>query len=427
VIDLRRLRSDPDGSRASLARRGDGSVLAQVDRILELDRRRRELLTRTESLKAGRNAASDEVARRKKNREPADDLLAQLKASGETVKALDADVRALDAELEAAVLLIPNFPHASAPDGDASANRVVRSWGETRSFGFVPKPHWEIATALGILDLPVGAKLTGSGFPLFRGLGARMGRALAGFMLDLHTREHGYEEIAPPYLANAASMTGTGQLPKFVEELYAAPEDGLYLIPTAEVPLTNIHRDEILDAARLPIAYCAWTPCFRREAGAHGKDTRGLIRVHQFDKVELVRFVSPGDSDAEHERITCHAEAVLQRLQLPYRVLELAAGDTGQSSARTFDLEVWAPGVGAWLEVSSSSTFTDYQARRANIRYRPEPSAKPEFVHTLNASGVAFPRCIIALLENGQQADGSVRLPDALVPYAGVERLGPPA
>jgi seryl-tRNA synthetase len=246
-------------------------------------------------------------------------------------------------------------------------------------------------------------------------------------MLDLHTREHGYEEIAPPYVVNRAAMTGTGQLPKFADELYAIPADDLYLIPTAEVPLTNLHRDEILDATRLPIAYCAWTPCFRREAGAHGKDTRGLIRVHQFDKVELVRFVAPEQSDAEHERITRQAEAVLQRLGLPYRVVELATGDTGHASARTFDLEVWASGVGAWLEVSSASTFTDYQARRANIRYRPEPNARPEFVHTLNASGVAFPRCIVALLENGQQADGSVRLPDALVPYVGVERLAPPA
>jgi seryl-tRNA synthetase len=427
VIDVRRLRSDPDGSRASLARRGDPAVLALLERILELDRQRRELLTRTEALKAERNAASDEVARRKKNREPADDLLAQLKASGEQVKALDAEVRAVDANLDAAVLLVPNFPHEQVPDGDATANRVVRTWGETPPFDFTPKPHWDIAAALGILDLPVGAKLTGSGFPLFRGRGARLGRALASFMLDLHTREHGYEEIAPPYVVNRASMTGTGQLPKFADELYAVPADELYLIPTAEVPLTNIHRDEILDGGRLPTAYCAWTPCFRREAGAHGKDTRGLIRVHQFDKVELVRFVAPEQSDAEHVRITRHAETVLQRLGLPYRVLELAAGDTGQASARTFDLEVWAPGVGTWLEVSSSSTFTDYQARRANIRYRPEPKAKPEFVHTLNASGVAFPRCIIALLENGQQADGSVRLPDALVPYAGVERLEPPA
>jgi seryl-tRNA synthetase len=427
VIDIRRLRSDPDGSRASLARRRDPGVLAELDRLLELDRRRRELLTRTEALKAERNAASDEVARRKKKCESADDLLAHLKVSGDEVKALDADVRAVDAELEAAVLLVPNFPHPQAPDGDATANRVVRTWGEKAAFAFAAKPHWEIATRLGILDLPVGARITGSGFPLFRGVGARLGRALASFMLDLHTRDHGYEEIAPPYLVNRASMTGTGQLPKFADELYAVPADELYLIPTAEVPLTNIHRGEILDGARLPAAYCAWTPCFRREAGAHGKDTRGLIRVHQFDKVELVRFVAPDQSDAEHERITGHAETILRRLGLPYRVLELAAADTGQASARTFDLEVWAPGVGAWLEVSSSSTFTDYQARRANIRFRPEPGAKPEFVHTLNASGVAFPRCIIALLENGQQADGSVRLPGALVPYVGVERLEPPA
>jgi seryl-tRNA synthetase len=427
VIDVRRLRSDPDGSRASLARRGDPAVLAQVDLILDLDRRRRELLTRAETLKAERNTASDEVARRKKNREPVEELLARLKASADEVKALDAKVREVDADLEAAVLLVPNFPHEETPDGDATANRVVRTWGEPRAFEFVPRPHWEIGSALGILDLPVGAKVTGSGFPLLRGMGARLSRALAAFMIDLHTREHGYEEIAPPYLVNRTSMTGTGQLPKFAEELYAVPSDDLYLIPTAEVPLTNMHRDEILEGSRLPIGYCAWTPCFRREAGAHGKDTRGLIRVHQFDKVELVRFVAPGDSGAEHERITRHAEGVLQRLELPYRVLELAAGDTGQASARTFDLEVWAPGVGAWLEVSSSSTFTDYQARRANIRYRPEPNAKPEFVHTLNASGVAFPRCIVALLENGQQADGSVRLPAALAPYAGVERLEPPA
>jgi seryl-tRNA synthetase len=427
VIDVRRLRSDPDASRASLARRGDPAVLGQLDRILELDRRRRELLTRTEALKAERNAASDEVARRKKHREPADELLAMLKASGEAVKALDADLRSVDADLEAAVLLIPNFPLDSAPEGDAAANRVVRSWGEPRRFDFTPRPHWEIAASLGMLDLPAGARITGSGFPVYRGLGARLVRALANYMLDLHTGEHGYEEIAPPFLVNRVSMTGTGQLPKFAEELYAVPSDDLFLIPTAEVPLTNLHRDEILDGSRLPIGYCAWTPCFRREAGAHGKDTRGLIRVHQFDKVELVRFVAPDQSDAEHERITRDAETVLQRLELPYHVVELAAGDTGHASARTFDLEVWAPGVGAWLEVSSASTFTDYQARRANIRYRPEPNARPEFVHTLNASGVAFPRCIVALLEHGQQADGSVRLPDALVPYVGIDRLGPPA
>jgi seryl-tRNA synthetase len=427
VIDLKRLRQDPDGSRASLLRRQDPSVGPLLDAILDLDRQRRELLVQVEARKAERNAATEEVARRKRAKEPADDLMARLKASGEEVKALDARLREIETALDARVLAVPNFPAEEAPDGDASANRVVRTWGEPPRFEFAPRPHWELGTALGILDLPAGAKLAGSGFPLFRGLGARLVRALSGFMLDLHTREHGYEEVAPPYLVNRATATGTGQLPKFEEDLYAVPSDDLFLIPTAEVPLTNIHRDEILEAADLPRGYCAWTPCFRREAGAHGKDTRGLIRVHQFDKVELVRFARPEESAAEHQRLTGHAEAVLQRLGLPYRVVELAAGDTGFGSARTFDLEVWAAGVGTWLEASSSSTFTDFQARRANIRYRPAPKAKPELVHTLNASGVAFPRTIVALLENNQAADGSVRVPEALVPYLGVDRLVPRA
>jgi seryl-tRNA synthetase len=427
VIDLKRLRQDPEGSRASLLRRRDPSIGPLLDAILDLDRQRRELLVRVEALKAERNAASEEVARRKRAGESADDLMARLKASGEEVKALDARLREIETVLEQHALALPNFPSDQAPDGDATANRLVRTWGEPPTFDFVPKPHWELGTALGILDLPTGAKLAGSGFPLLRGLGARLGRALSAFMLDLHTREHGYEEIAPPYLVNRATATGTGQLPKFEDDLYGVPSDDLFLIPTAEVPVTNIHRDDILDAADLPRGYCAYTPCFRREAGAHGKDTRGLIRVHQFDKVELVRFSRPEDSPAEHERLTAHAEAVLQRLQLPYRVVELAAGDTGFSSARTYDLEVWAAGVGTWLEASSASTFTDFQARRANIRYRPEPKAKPEFVHTLNASGVAFPRTIIALLENNQAPDGSVRVPEVLVPYLGVDRLVPRA
>jgi seryl-tRNA synthetase len=427
VIDLKRLRQDPDGSRASLLRRLDASVGPLLDDILDLDRQRRELLVQVESLKAERNAASEEVARRKRAQEPADDLMARLKASGDEVKALDARLRDIEAALDQRVPALPNFPAAETPDGDASANRLVRSWGEAPRFDFTPKPHWELGSALGILDLPAGAKIAGSGFPLFRGLGARLVRALSSFMLDLHTREHGYEEVSPPYLVNRAAVTGTGQLPKFEDDLYAVPSDDLFLIPTAEVPVTNIHRDEILEASDLPRGYCAWTPCFRREAGAHGKDTRGLIRVHQFDKVELVRFSRPEDSAAEHERLTGHAEAVLRRLGVPYRVVELAAGDTGFASARTYDLEVWAAGVGSWLEASSSSTFTDFQARRANIRYRPEPKAKPEFVHTLNASGVAFPRTIIALLENNQAADGSVRVPEALVPYLGVDRLVPRA
>jgi seryl-tRNA synthetase len=427
VIDLKRLRQDPEASRASLLRRRDPSVGPLLDAILELDRQRRELLVQAESLKAERNAASEEVARRKRAKEPADDLMGRLKITGDEVKALDARLRDVEAELDRRALALPNFPADELPDGDASANRVVRTWGEPPRFDFPPRPHWELGAALGILDLPAGAKIAGSGFPLLRGLGARLVRALSGFMLDLHTREHGYEEVAPPFLANRASLIGTGQLPKFEDDQYGVPSDDLFLIPTAEVPLTNIHRDEILDGSDLPRGYCAWTPCFRREAGAHGKDTRGLIRVHQFDKVELVRFARADDSAAEHERMTGHAETVLRRLEIPYRVLELAAGDTGFASARTYDLEVWAAGVGTWLEASSSSTFTDFQARRANIRYRPEPKAKPEFVHTLNASGVAFPRTIIALLENNQAADGSVRVPQALVPYLGVDRLVPRA
>jgi seryl-tRNA synthetase len=423
VIDLKRLRQDPEGCRASLLRRGDPSLGPLLDELLDLDRQRRELLVRVETLKAERNAASEEVARRKRSKEPAEDLMVRLKASGEEVKALDARVREVEDSLDHLALAVPNFPADGVPDGDASANRVARTWGEPPRFDFQPKPHWELADELGLVDLPAGAKLTGSGFPLFKGAGARLVRALSGFMLDLHTREHGYVEIAPPYLVNRAALTGTGQLPKFEEELYSTSADDLFLIPTAEVPVTNIHRGEILEGDALPVGYVAYTPCFRREAGAHGKDTRGLIRVHQFDKVELVRLTKPEDSPAQHDLLTHHAETVLQRLGIPYRVVELAAGDTGFASARTFDLEVWAAGVGSWLEASSSSTFTDFQARRANIRYRPEPKAKPEYVHTLNASGVAFPRTIIALLENNQAADGSVRIPEALVPYLGTDRL----
>jgi seryl-tRNA synthetase len=427
VIDVRRLRQDPAGSRASLLRRGDPSLAATLDDMLELDRQRRDLLVRVESLKAERNAASDEVARRKRAQESAADLMERLKVSGEEVKSLDVRLREIEGALDQRALSVPNFPHEESPDGDAAANRVLRSWGAPPRLDFVAKPHWELGTTLGLFDLVRGAKIAGSGFPLFTGMGARLVRALIGFMLDLHTREHGYLEVAPPYLVNRATLTGTGQLPKFVEEVYATPADDLFLLPTAEVPVTNIHRDEILEASALPASYVAYSPCFRREAFSGGKDTRGLIRLHQFDKVELVRIVRPEESAAEHERITAHAEAVLQRLGLAYRVVELAAGDTGFASARTYDLEVWSAGVGDWLEVSSSSTFTDFQARRANIRYRPSPKAKPEFVHTLNASGVAFPRTIIALLENNQAADGSVRVPEVLVPYLGVDRLSPRA
>jgi seryl-tRNA synthetase len=427
VIDIRLLRQDAQATRAALARRLDPTLDATLAEIAALDVRRRELLTRAETLKAARNAASDDVARRKKARQPADDLLVELKRSGEEVKQLDAEVRVVETELDSRLFTVPNLLLATVPDGDASANTVVRAWGDPPALAFPPRPHWEIGEALGLFDLPRGAKISGSGFPVFTGMGARLVRALKSFMLDLHTLNHGYLEIAPPFLVNRAAITATGQLPKFEDELYRASEDDLFLIPTAEVPVTNLYSGEILERTQLPAAFVAYSACFRREKMSHGKDTRGLIRLHQFDKVELVRLCRPEDSPQQHELITGHAEAVLQRLGLPYRVLALAAGDTGFASASTYDLEVYAAGISTWLEVSSSSSFTDFQARRANIRFRREPGAKPEFVHTLNASGVAFPRTIIALLENYQQADGSVRVPEALVPYLGSESLRPRA
>jgi seryl-tRNA synthetase len=312
------------------------------------------------------------------------------------------------------------------PVGGEDANVTLRSWGAVPAFTFDAKPHWDLGAALGILDLPRGARISGSGFPIFTGDGARLVRSLVSFMIDLHTSEHGYVEVAPPYLVTEETATGTGQLPTLAEDMYVTT-DGLYLIPTAEVPVTNLHAGEILGSAELPCGYVAYTPCFRREAGAHGKDTRGLIRVHQFDKVELVRFVAADASSDEHEVLLGHAEAVLQRLEIPYRVVQLATGDLGFASSKTYDLEVWAAGVGTWLEASSASNFTDFQARRANIRYRPAAGAKPAFVHTLNASGVALPRTLIALLENNQEADGRVRIPEALVPYFGREYLMPRA
>ena len=422
--DIRLLRENPEALRDGLRRRGVLDAYAPLlDRAATLERDRRTLIQQADEKKAARNSASQEVARRKKAKEDADALIAETRALGDAIAALEQQLATVESALEEILLGLPNIPLAAVPDGGEEANTVVRSWGEPRPAAGVV-PHWEIGEKLGILDLAAGAKIAGSGFIVLRGAGAKLARALMAFMLDLHTREHGYEETWVPFVVNRKSMTGTGQLPKFEEDLYRIAEDDLFLIPTAEVPVTNLERDEVLEAAALPLALTAYTPCFRREAGAAGKDTRGLIRVHQFDKVELVRFTTPETSAAELELLTGHAEKVLQRLGLPYRVLLLAAGDTGFSSAMTYDLEVWAPGVNKWLEVSSCSCFTDFQARRANIRYRPAPGEKPRFVHTLNGSGVAFPRTIIALLEHYQQADGTVRVPDALRPYLGVERLG---
>jgi len=422
VHDLRLLRDGAAALREGMRRRGILDALApQLDRAEALDQARRALLQEIEEKKAARNAASQLVAQRKRTGEPADELIVRTRALGDDIGALERRYDDAFAELERLQYDLPNVPLADVPDGGEEANTVVRAWGEPRpAEGVVP--HWEIGERLGILDLARGAKITGSGFVVLRGLGARLVRALLAFMLDLHTREHGYEEVWVPALVNRRSMTGTGQLPKFEEDAYVATDD-LFLIPTAEVPVTNLYRDEVLELSALPKAMTAYTPCFRREAGAHGKDTRGLIRVHQFDKVELVRYVVPEQSSAELELLTGQAEAVLRRLGLPYRVVLLAAGDTGFASAKTYDLEVWAPGVGKWLEVSSCSTFTDFQARRANIRYRPGAGEKPRFVHTLNGSGLAFPRTIIALLEHYQRRDGTVAVPEALRPYLGADTL----
>ncbi len=424
MIDLKQLRSAPDQVRAALARRGDPGVLALLAELQQLDEQRRASATRLDGLKAQRNeyAKADALLVKQHGKLPAE-VADERRRHGAQIAALEAELRNLEAVLEAKLLFVPNLPLPDVPEGDASAAPVVRTWGTPAPAG--GSPHWDIAERLGILDLKRGAKLSGSGFPVFLGAGARLVRGLLAFMLDLHTKEHGYIECEPPFLVRREIMQGTGQLPKFEEDAYRTEPDDLFLVPTAEVPLTNLLRDELLEGASLPRSFVAYTPCFRREAGAAGKDTRGLLRVHQFDKVELVRFCRPEESAAEHEKLVRHAEEVLRRLELPYRVVLIPAGELGFANAKQFDLEVWAPAVGAWLEVSSASVYTDYQARRANIRFRPRPGEKPEFVHTLNASGVALPRTIAALLETRQQPDGSVSVPQALVPYVGTDRLTP--
>lgn len=417
------VRENADALREGMRRRGKLEQFAPIiDRALELDQDRRTTIQAVEERKAARNTASQEVGRRKKAGENADDLMANTRALGEEITRLEAELAASQGELDAILLEFPNITALDVPEGDETANVVARSWGTPMAAGTV-RPHWEIGEALGLLDLPRGAKISGSGFIVYRGMGARLQRALLNLMLDLHTQQHGYEEAWVPLFVNRTSMLGTGQLPKFEEDMYALRDDALFAIPTAEVPLTNLFGEEILDGSALPHAMTAFSACFRREAGAAGKDTRGLLRVHQFDKVELVRFCAPEDSAEQHELLTSHAEKVLQLLGLPYRVLLLAAGDTGFSSAKTYDLEVFAPGVGKWLEVSSCSNFGDFQARRANIRYRPAAGEKPRFVHTINGSALALPRVVAALLEQYQQPDGTVLVPEALRPYLGTDRI----
>jgi seryl-tRNA synthetase len=423
VHDLRVVREQIDALRAGLSRRGAlQSLSPTIDRAIGLDKTRRETIQAVEERKAARNSVSQQVGQRKRAGEPADDLQQQARALGDEIATLDRELTTIEAELSGILLELPNITLDDVPAGGEENNAVVRTWGSARE-GQAAKPHWEIGTQLGLIDFERGAKISGSGFIVFRGRGAQLVRALMNFMLDTHTRDHGYEEVWVPVVVNRDSMTGTAQLPKFEEDMYALKEEGGFLIPTAEVPLTNLYREEIIAEAELPKAFAAYSPCFRREAGAAGKDTRGLLRVHEFDKVELVRYVTPESSREQLELLTSHAEKILQLLELPYRVVRLASGDTGFASAHTYDLEVYAPGVGKWLEVSSCSTFTDFQARRANIRYKPNGGGKPRFIHTLNGSGLAFPRVIAAILEHHQQADGTVTVPAALRTYLGAERL----
>ena len=421
--DMRALREQVDLLRDAMRRRGaDEAVLQLIDRGEDLDRERRTLIQAVEERKAARNTNSQEVARRKKAKEPADELIASGRELGEEIARLEGELDAVEGELRAMLLVLPNVTAPGVPAGGEECNRVVREWGTPRDAAGV-RPHWEVGAALGIIDLERAAKISGSGFVVYRALGARLVRALINFFIELHSREHGYEEIWPPILVNRATLTGTGQLPKFEDDVYSVTVDDLFLIPTAEVPVTNLYRDEIVDADMLPKGFVAYTPCFRREAGSAGKDTRGVLRTHEFDKVELVRYSTPEDSANQLELLTRHAETALERLGIPYRRKLLAAGDTGFSSAMTYDLEAWAPGVGAWLEVSSCSNCTDFQARRANIRFRAAKGEKPRLVHTLNGSGLAFPRTIACLLEHYQCSDGTVVVPEALRPYLGTDRL----
>jgi len=423
VHDLRVLREQIDLLRDGMRRRGMLDALAPIiDRGQDAERERRTLIQAVEERKAQRNAIAQDVAKRKRAKEDADDLIAQGRALGDEISQLEGELAAVETELNRALLEIPNLTLPDVPGGGEEQNVIVREWGTPRPSTGV-KPHWEIGAKLGMIDIERASKVSGSGFVFYRGLGARLVRALLNYFMDLHREEHGYEEVWPPLLVNRATMTGTGQLPKFEDDAYATRTDDLFLIPTAEVPVTNLYRDEILEADALPMAFVAYSKCFRREAGSAGKDTRGILRTHEFDKVELVRYARHDNSAEQLEVLTRHAETILERLGLPHRRKLLAAGDTGFSSAMTYDLEAWAPGVGAWLEVSSCSNFADYQARRANIRYRPGKGEKPRFVHTLNGSGVAFPRTIACILEHYQNADGTVAVPDVLRPYLGTDVL----
>ncbi len=417
MLDIDLIRKDPERVREGLRQRMDDPSL--VDEVLKADERRRELLQKVEGLRAERNRVSKQIGRMKAPEER-QARIEEMRAVGDRISALEEELREVEARYEEAQMWIPNVPHESVPLGpDESANIIVRSWGELRTFAFVPAPHWDLGPELDVIDFERGVRLAGSRFYLLKGAGARLQRALISWMLDSHTREHGYTEIYPPFVVKRDMLTGSAHLPKFEDNIYHDEEDDLWLLPTAEVALTNMHRDEILEREQLPLHYVAYTPCFRREKMSAGRDVRGIKRGHQFDKVEMYRFVEPETSYSALEEMVEQAAALLRALELPYRVVELCTGDLGFASTKTYDLEVWAPGQEDWLEVSSCSNVEDFQARRANVRYRSEPGAKPRYPHTLNGSGLALPRVMIAILETYQQADGAVIVPEALRPWMG--------
>ena len=422
MLDIKRIREDYEGVKKAVESRGNGDF--GLDKVREYDLKRREILSTVEQMKNEQKVKSKQIPVMKKNGEDTTELMAEMKKLSDEIKELDGRVSEIETNLKDALLGVPNTPYKDVQEGlDDSDNVELRRWGEPKEFDFEAKAHWDIGEDLDILDFERAAKIAGARFTVYKGLGARLERAVINFMLDLHTEEHGYTEILPPFMVNRMAMTGTGQLPKFEEDMFYVPQKDFFLIPTAEVPVTNLYDNEILSADQLPIYHTAYTPCFRAEAGSAGRDTRGLIRQHQFQKVEMVKFTKPEDSYAELESLTDNAEEVLRKLDIPFRVVRLSTGDLGFSSAMTYDVEVWMPSYGRYVEISSCSNFEDFQARRANIRFRPEEKAKPEFVHTLNGSGLAVGRTVAAILENYQQADGSVVIPEALRGYMRTDKI----
>ena len=420
MLDLKRIRTNPDEIKEALKIRGEAFTLDMIDKVVELDERRRQILAEVETLKNKRNTDSQEIAKLKKAGQNADHLLAEMKELSDKIKDMDVELAKVEEEIEYILMRIPNIPNKEVPKGDTDADNVeVRKWGEPRKFDFEPKAHWDIGTGLGILDFETAGKVTGARFTFYKGLGARLERALINFFLDVHTEKHGYVEVFPPFMVNRKSMTGTGQLPKFEEDAFKVADSDYFLIPTAEVPVTNMYMNDVLDGSKLPIKHVAYSACFRSEAGSAGRDTRGLIRQHQFNKVELVKFVDPEKSYEELESLTRDAEEVLQMLKIPYRVVLICSGDLGFTAAKKYDIEVWMPSYGRYVEISSCSNFEDFQARRANIKFKRDAKSKPEYVHTLNGSGVAVGRTVAAILENFQNEDGSVTIPEVLRPYMG--------